>query len=216
VITTVVSDFGGVLTSPLWEGFQVVQEQLDIPPKALGKAMEAARESLGFHPLYALERGEMTEAAFLGALEDAMADDLGRRVALSEFTAVYWGSLRANQPMIDRLAVLGGLGYRMWLLTNNVREWEPRWKAMLPIDDIFEDVVDSAFVGCRKPEPEIYALTVARAGVEPEECVLIDDFEVNCDAAREAGWAAVQFHDTAQAMGELDALLVERGALGVP
>ena len=56
-------------------------------------------------------------------------------------------------------------GLRMALLTNNVREWEPRWRPMLPeIDEIFEVVVDSAFVGMRKPEPEIYLLTVERLG----------------------------------------------------
>ena len=51
------------------------------------------------------------------------------------------------------------------MLTNNVREWEPLWRAKLPIDEIFEVVVDSAFVGMRKPEPEIYALTLERLGL---------------------------------------------------
>ena len=50
----------------------------------------------------------------------------------------------------------------MALLTNNVREWEPLWRSMLPVDEIFELVVDSAFVGMRKPEPEIYELTLER------------------------------------------------------
>jgi putative hydrolase of the HAD superfamily len=40
-------------------------------------------------------------------------------------------------------------GYRMAMLTNNVREWEPLWRSMLPVDEIFETVVDSGFVGCR-------------------------------------------------------------------
>ena len=40
----------------------------------------------------------------------------------------------------------------MAILTNNVREWEPIWRAKLPVDEIFETVVDSAFVGMRKPD----------------------------------------------------------------
>ena len=59
--------------------------------------------------------------------------------------------------------------HRMALLTNNVREWEPLWRTMLPVDEIFELVVDSAFVGMRKPEAEIYELTLERlreAGVD--------------------------------------------------
>ena len=73
-------------------------------------------------------------------------------------------------------------GYRMGLLTNNVREWEPLWRTMLPVDEIFEVVVDSGFVGCRKPDREIYELTLERlGGASPQECLFIDDTDVNCD-----------------------------------
>ena len=75
----------------------------------------------------------------------------------------------------------------MGMLTNNVREWEPLWRAMLPVDEIFETVVDSGFVGCRKPEPEIYELTLERlGGVPADQCLFVDDVDVNCAAAREA------------------------------
>ena len=50
------------------------------------------------------------------------------------------------------------------MLTNNVREWEPLWRSMLPVDEIFETVVDSGFVGCRKPESRIYEMTLERIG----------------------------------------------------
>ena len=77
----------------------------------------------------------------------------------------------------------------MAMLTNNVREWEPLWRPMLPVDEIFETVVDSGFVGCRKPEPRIYALTLERVGAEAEACLFVDDVEVNCEGAagRDAG-----------------------------
>ena len=75
----------------------------------------------------------------------------------------------------------------MAMLTNNVREWEPLWRSMLPVDEIFELVVDSGFVGCRKPEPRIYELTLERLGVPAEACLFVDDVEVNCEGARKAG-----------------------------
>ena len=53
----------------------------------------------------------------------------------------------------------------MAMLTNNVREWEPLWRSMLPVDEIFETVVDSGFVGCRKPEARIYEMTLERLGL---------------------------------------------------
>jgi putative hydrolase of the HAD superfamily len=81
---------------------------------------------------------------------------------------------------------------------------------MLPVDDIFELIVDSAFVGMRKPEREIYELTLERLGeVAPPECVFIDDTDVNCDAARELGMSAVNFKSNEQAIGEIEAALSE-------
>jgi putative hydrolase of the HAD superfamily len=88
-----------------------------------------------------------------------------------------------------------------------VREWEPLWRAKLPeIDELFEVVVDSAFVGLRKPDPAIYSLTLERlGGVAAERCVFVDDLEVNCDAARELGMTAVRFESADQAIPEIRA-----------
>ena len=97
-------------------------------------------------------------------------------------------------------------GFRMALLTNNVREWEPLWRKMVPIDEIFELVVDSAFVGMRKPEPGIYELTLERLGAAAAECLFVDDMDLNCDAARELGMQAVHFRSNDQAIPEIRAL----------
>lgn len=206
-VRAVISDFGGVLTTPLIESFAAYQRQSGITPEALGEAMaRVTEESNGTHPLHELERGRISEDAFLRRLERA----LGGGVTLHEFREVYFEALNPNDEMIGLMRDLRGRGFRMALLTNNVREWEPHWRAMLPdIDAIFEAVVDSAFVGMRKPEPEIYKLTVARLGngLRAEECVFVDDVEVNCTAAREVGMRAVHFHDTAQASAELEGIL---------
>ena len=105
--------------------------------------------------------------------------------------------------MIELMRDLKGRGYRMALLTNNVREWEPLWRAMLPVDEIFEVVVDSAFVGIRKPEPEIYELTLERigGGIGAAECLFVDDVEDNVAAARQLGMTAVQFRDADREIG---------------
>ena len=87
--------------------------------------------------------------------------------------------------MIELMRELKRGGLRMALLTNNVREWEPLWRSMLPVDEIFELVVDSAFVGMRKPDPPIYELTIERlGGVTAEQCLFVDDVAVNIEAAR--------------------------------
>jgi putative hydrolase of the HAD superfamily len=93
------------------------------------------------------------------------------------------------------------------MLTNNVREWEPQWRAKLPeIDEIFELVVDSAFVGMRKPDREIYELTLERLGdVDPTECLFVDDVDVNCETAQSLGMRAVHYLSADQAIAEIRA-----------
>ena len=116
-------------------------------------------------------------------------------------------SLEPNQPMIDLMREVKGSGLTMALLTNNVREWEPLWRSMLPVDEIFETVVDSAFVGLRKPDPRIYEIVLERLELPAEACAFVDDLERNVAAARELGFHGVEFRDTAQVIAELDALL---------
>src|SRR5262249_32714140 len=86
---------------------------------------------------------------------------------------------------------------------NNVREWEARWRAMVPVDELFDVVVDSGFVGMRKPDPAIYRLTCERLGVAPEACVFVDDVEPNCSAAADVGMTAVVFRSNQQAIAEM-------------
>jgi putative hydrolase of the HAD superfamily len=211
-IQAVVSDFGGVLTTPLFHAFAHVQEERGIPLEALGHAMLRASEERGENPLFPLERGEMTEGEFLAILGGALNAVMGREVPLDGFAERYFAALEPNEPMIEHLRELKERrGLRLALLTNNVREWEPRWRAMIPaIDELFELIVDSAFVGMRKPEAGIYELTLERLGLPAQACVFVDDVDVNVAAARELGMAAVHFADTDQAIRELDA------ALGAP
>lgn len=207
VIRAVISDFGGVLTTPVAGSFEAFAEHSGIELAAVGQALAAIKQRDGTHPLYELECGRMSEESFLRTLEEELCQEVGREVKLAGFTELMWEGLAPNPPMIDLMAQLRAEGYRMALLTNNVREWEARWRGMAPIDDIFELVVDSAFVGMRKPDPEIYELTVKRLGVAAGECLFIDDFERNCDAARSAGMRAVVYRDPKQAVSEIRAAL---------
>ena len=90
---------------------------------------------------------------------------LGRDVSLHGFGEQLMAAMEPNQELFDHYAALRReRGLRFALCTNNVREWESLWRALLPIDELFEVVVDSAFVGTRKPEPAIYAITLERLG----------------------------------------------------
>jgi len=208
-IKAVISDFGGVLTTPLLGSFMALQDEIGIEAGTLGRAMQRIAEREGENPLFELERGRTTETDFLNTLRRELAADLGHEPELHRFSEIYFEALDVNDSMIGVMRHARSRGYRMALLTNNVREWEPLWRAMVPIDEIFELVVDSAFVGMRKPEPEIYELTIERLGdgIGPADCLFVDDVEVNVDAARDVGMRAVHFQSNEQAIPAIEAAL---------
>jgi epoxide hydrolase-like predicted phosphatase len=207
-VRVIISDFGGVLTNPLEEAFIAWQQETGIPLEELGLAMFAIAEEIGENPLYKLEKGEMSEPDFERIMQDQLRKQLGEETEFVDFAEFYFSKLTPNRPFIDFLFEYKDDGGRLALLTNNVKEWEPRWRAMLPIDELFETVTDSGFEGTRKPEERIYEITFDRVkslsglgDLTREECVLVDDIEVNCDAAREFGFRAVRYH------GECDLVL---------
>jgi putative hydrolase of the HAD superfamily len=208
-IRAVISDFGGVLTTPLINSFASFQDRTGISAESLGDAMRAVADGDGAHPLFELETGRLTEAEFLAKIEGALEPILGHRPEMHRFSEIYFEALEPNQPMIDLMRDLRGRGYRMALLTNNVREWEPLWRSMLPVDEIFEVVVDSGFVGIRKPDSPIYELTMERLGdgISAADCLFVDDAEVNIEAARALGMTAVHFRSSEQAIAEVEAAL---------
>jgi epoxide hydrolase-like predicted phosphatase len=206
VIRALISDFGGVLTTPLSAGFIAYQEEAPMSLEDLGRGMQAAAEAYGEHPLHSLERGEISEQEFARRLAERLQDGFD----LARLRELYFERIDPNEPMIRFIGEQRRRGLRTALLTNNVREWEPLWRAKLPeLDAIFEVVVDSAFVGMRKPEPGIFELTIERlgGGLRAEECLFVDDIELNCEAARQLGMTAVRFENAEQAIAELESAL---------
>lgn len=206
-IKMVISDFGGVLTTPLVEAFASVQDRVGIPPKTFGEALRALNEREGTNPLFELECGRITEKEFQVQLADGLEPLLGHRPEIEDFGLLLFEALDPNPGMIDLIREVRRDGIRTSLLTNNVKEWEVKWRSMMPIDELFETVVDSAFVGCRKPDPRIYNLTLERVGLDPEGCIFIDDMKINIDAANELGLHGVHFRETAQVRAEVHDLL---------
>jgi putative hydrolase of the HAD superfamily len=211
MIRAVVSDFGGVLTSPLLGAFERLRDGIDVRPEAYAEAMAHSLRHDGVHPLFALERGEITEREFLARVERGLAETAGIRVSLDNLGAHLMDAMAPNRELFDHYRALRrDRGMRLALCTNNVREWEPMWRTKLPIDELFEVVVDSAFVGSRKPEPEIYAITLERLGLPAGACVFVDDLEHNVEAARAAGMHGIVFRDTRQAITELTSVLTQQ------
>ena len=206
MIKAVISDFGGVITLPLDEAFARAHEEFGVPLSALGEAMKLAASRSDEPPLFKLERGQMTDPEFMAVMQRSISEVVGREVVLDNYGERLMRELRPNEPLLEYYAALKARGIRLAILTNNVREWQPRWMPLLP-DGMFELIVDSGFEGVRKPEPEIYTLTLERLGLPAGACAFVDDLEINVKAADALGLHGVWFRSTEQTIADLDSIL---------
>jgi putative hydrolase of the HAD superfamily len=198
-ITTVLFDFAGVLTSSPWIAMT----------EAGGGDLElliGPYEEDSDHPWHQVERGEMGIAEWATEVTRRGAE-AGIEVDFSPLQAML-GDLTIHTQVVERVRSLREDGYRLGLITNNVREASSMWRSLVPVDELFEVVVDSSAVGMRKPNPAIFlhALELL-GGVEPAAAVFLDDSPGNVVGARLAGLHAIHVETPDQALAELDALL---------
>ncbi|MDQ8045139.1 MAG: HAD family phosphatase [Patulibacter sp.] len=214
-------DFGGVLSAPIEELFLGYERKTGISPAALKQAMaDAAQERFGLPALAPIELGLLTEAQWgadlrrhLGLRDPGL--DLSR-AELETFGEQWFAGEEPQAGVRELMAELKDDGVRVAVLTNNVVEWAPHWRAVAQIDDLAELVVDSSEVGLRKPDPSIFARAAQLAGAPPHEHILIDDLTENGDGARLAGWRAITFTSAEQTREALTALLAEPAAAACP
>jgi putative hydrolase of the HAD superfamily len=110
--------------------------------------------------------------------------------------------------MVERTRRLRSDGVRTALVTNNVREFGDGWRSLVPVDDLFEVVIDSSHAGVRKPDPRIFRLALDALDVAPEQSLFLDDFPGNIAAAGALGMRGILVgSDRLAAIAELDTLL---------
>jgi putative hydrolase of the HAD superfamily len=198
-ITTVLFDFAGVVTSSPW-GAMAAAGKGDIE-LLIGSYAEDTD-----HPWHQVERGEMAIGDWVVEVT-RMGQEAGVEIDFAPLQALL-GEMTVHQQVVDRIRTLRAQGYRVGLITNNVREGSATWRALIPVDELFEVVVDSSEVGMRKPNPAIYHHALALlGGVEPSSAVFLDDSPGNVEGARLAGLAGILVDDPDVALRELDALL---------
>jgi putative hydrolase of the HAD superfamily len=202
----VVFDFGGVYTDSPFDAVRNRGVDLGMDPEQAMLFVFGSYERDTDHPWHRAERGELAlEEARLQIHEQAQAQ--GLEIELFDMLASMAGS-GVRDEMVARTRRLRADGYRTAMITNNVVEFGEFWRGMLPLDELFDVVVDSCDVGMRKPDPRIFALTMERLGVAPEQAAFLDDYPGNIEAARRAGLHPILVTaDYHAAIGELDRLL---------
>lgn len=84
-------------------------------------------------------------------------------------------------------------GIKLVLLSNDISEWSSHIREYYDIEQYFDLSIVSSEVGIRKPEEEIFKLTLTRLDCPPEECTYIDDNPDNLAVAQKLGCQTVLF-----------------------
>jgi putative hydrolase of the HAD superfamily len=213
-------DLGGVMTEPLGTHRASIEDpvQLDLLRFFLNEFKDVYHLPTGVHDLHLLETGAITDdeffdrmtARYVAAGGDASVD---ARIAQ---TVVFGRGLAACGAMIDAVRQVKGAGYRTALLTNISRSGEAVWRSLFAVDELFDVVVDSSQVGLRKPDPAIFLLTCERLGLQPEQCLFVDDLRCNVDAAADLGMTTLRCKDPVAVADEVVEMLLGRPAAAEP
>src|SRR5439155_19773831 len=126
------------------------------------------------HAWHRFERGEISASEY-GTDLFARAAEANLQLDFASLGNMM-SRLEVHDVVIDRIRRLRADGYRTGLVTNNVKEVSSQWRQLVPVDELFEVIVDSSQVGMRKPNPAIFlhALELLR-GVGPERRDVLDD-----------------------------------------
>jgi putative hydrolase of the HAD superfamily len=190
-------DFGGVLTTNVFDSFRAFCEAEGLDPDTVRRSFREDPRALA--ELRRLERGETGE--------DEFAERFGPLVGVERTEGLVdrlFAGMAPDDAMIGAVRTARGAGVRTGLISNS---WGAGRYDRDSFPELFDGVVISGEVGLHKPEPEIFRLGAERVGLPPSECVFVDDLKENCAGAEGVGMTAILHRGADSTLPELERLL---------
>jgi putative hydrolase of the HAD superfamily len=208
-IRGVIIDWGGVMTRPILDTVDawIRAEQIDRDTYTTvmrAWVTQAYGDGLADNPIHALERGECANEEFERQLAGRLTHVDGRPVQADGLLAKMFAATAMETAMLELVRSLRRAGLRTALLSNS---WGNDDYPRHLFPELFDVVVISAEVGMRKPEERIFRHTAALLGLEPQECVFIDDVQANIAAAEAIGLVGLHHREPAPTIARLTDLL---------
>lgn len=205
LITAVLFDFGGVITTSPFEAFARYELEVGLPPDSIRKINSTNPDDNAWAKM---ERSEVTLPEFCELFE-AEAKSIGLELSGEKVLGCLSGNVRPQ--MVRALEILKE---RMPIgcITNNMKSGhgsgmsrtEDQAATIAQIMTMFEVVIESAKVGIRKPDPRIYEMACSELGVDPNDCAYLDDLGINCKPAAHLGMTAIKVIDPDEALDDLE------------
>lgn len=208
MIGAVLWDFGGVILSSPFEAFSRYEAEIGLPRDFI-RSLNARNPDT--NAWARMERSEIDLDGF-AALFEAEAAEMGHKLSGHHVLKIISGEVRPE--MVEALRRVKQR-FRIACITNNMPTGHGPGMARDParveeiegIMSLFERVVESSKLGIRKPDPRIYQHACGLLGVEPEDCVYLDDLGVNLKPAKALGMRTIKVENSVQALGELESIL---------
>jgi putative hydrolase of the HAD superfamily len=168
-----------------------------------GKSVAALQEILT--PLRPLalryETGLLTTDEFYREAVRQTALDVSRESFARAYNGIFT-PIPSTIELIRRLKPLYKLG-----LLSNTSEWHFEY-GIRPVEifPLFDTVTLSYEVKALKPDEKIYRDALFKLGMDPAECVYIDDIDENATAAGRLGMHAIHYRNPRQLLGALQNL----------
>jgi putative hydrolase of the HAD superfamily len=201
-------DFGGVILSSPFEAFNRYETEIGLP-KDFIRSLNARNGDT--NAWAKMERSEVSLEGFVELFEEE-ARQQGHKLDGWRILQSLSGDIRPQ--MVEALRRCKQ-AFRVACITNNMKHGEgpgmarsaDKAKDVAEIMMLFELVVESSKLGLRKPDPRIYRHACDLLGVQPEECVYLDDLGINLKPARTLGMRTIKVGDPDVAIDELQAMV---------
>ena len=202
-ITTIFFDIGGVLLTDGWghasrraaaEKFGLDGDEYADRHEKVGHAIETDRLSLDEY---------LTRTIFYRP----------RSFTREEFHDFV---LAQSQPHPEAMEIAQRLAatkkYFMATINNEILELNTYRIEKFGLRSIFPVFFSSCFLGIRKPDEAIYQLALRVSQRNAEECIFIDDREINLECPRELGMQTILYQNAAQLLDALKQEGIEASA----
>jgi epoxide hydrolase-like predicted phosphatase len=190
-------DWGGVMTTNLFDSFAAFCEAEGIDRDALVSAFRSNPEAQTL--LFAFEEGRMDEVDF----EPQLAHLLGIPARHDGLIGRLFAGSALDEPMVDAVRAARSAGIRTGLISNS---WGTNSYPRPLLTELFDGMVISGEVGIRKPTTRIYELGAEAIGLHPRECVFVDDLPFNLPPAAELGMRTIRHREAGDTIAQLQDL----------
>lgn len=188
-IRNVILDLSEVLLTGIKDTGHALGERHGVDLASVVDGPTGSKNPLMLPAVWDFFRGRMTEDEYIAEVVRAYPT-FGPHEELKAHIRENFREIEGTRDIVKRLRQLG---YRMALLSVHGREWIEHCEEAHDIHSLFHIVAYSYEEGFLKPQPEAFLDVLKRLEALPHECLIVDDSQVNIEAAEALGIPGIRF-----------------------